>query len=269
MKKGEILKRENWIIFVSVIIVLLANVPWAYSLRCDQAIEKQSMDNWELKYRKRGNRCEGFYKSDVSIGVLDVVGTTVGKFQFKTNEKEVMEISSPIVTTCPVNVRAVGVPLKTYYRMDSTLDPNETLHWPVGDVINLKKLSDRDIGVFGWIEGKIETFYVPVVINSRLSPVKNDGKIRFYLRASVKIEAVKWRVILNSGEVACNQISDNVWKKQQWCNMQKSSYQAGKLIEIVLPSNKTDQTCLQVAGRDKNGQWLFNWSRVIVSQDKK
>jgi hypothetical protein len=259
-------KWNRWVTSAGLVVVMLSGAFTAFPFDCDPLIEEHSIDNWTLKYRKRDNRCEGIYRSDVSIGVMDVVGTTVGAFHFATHDHEMLEISSPVVANRTINIRAVGVPLKTYYRMDAELGPDQTLKWPVGDVILRKKLSDRDIGVFGWIKGDLETVYVPIAVSSKSSPALNDGKKRIYLRSSVELEAVKWRATINPGNIACNRIPDNVWRAQEWRDLKQTNYFAGRSIEIVLPPSKAEEICIQTAGRSDSGQWIFNWSRIILSQ---
>lgn len=231
----------------------------AYSQPCDPNI-KEPVKNWKLRYRERGNRCEGFYKSTVSAPMIEVVGTTEGQFQFKLEKNEVLEVSSPIVRDQIVNVRAVGIPDKTYYRMDAQIEPEQTLTWPVAEVLYLEQLSYKKIGVFGWIEEETETIYIPLTITPTKIPGANDGNIRLYLRTSVNVKNVQWRAA-DATDGICPDLTQIDWDKAP-----QAKYQEGTPIEITLPSSATGQLCVEVAARDqKTTKWLKKKNiRVIV-----
>jgi len=144
---------------------------------CDSGLLRIPIGNKSLQYRERGNRCEGFYAKTMEAR-WEIVGVMLGDFDFVLDEAEIIEVSSPIVTDQPVHVRAVGIPSKTYYRMDAQLEPEETLFWPVADVLNLKQLSANDIGIFGWIRTESKKVYVPVAASSKMTPVQNNKEIR-------------------------------------------------------------------------------------------
>lgn len=187
-----------------------------------------------------------------------MVGVTKGGFYFETREDEILELSSPLINDRPIYIRAVGVPLKVYYRMDAYLDAGQTLAWPMGDVVYLRKLSSKDICVFGWIGNETDKIYIPVAIASKLAPVTNDGKIRLYLRTSVDVKNVQWRVA-----VTCGGLREAPYK-----DAPKSSYRAGKSIQIILPEMGVEELCLEVAAQNqKTAQWLKKKNiRVIVGE---
>jgi len=88
---------------------------------CDSNI--QSIDNDYLKYQKRSeDRGEGFYRAEVSLGAASVVGLIYGKFYFGHKNGETLRVTSPFIRTHSIFVRSVGIPLKTYYRMDGYLN---------------------------------------------------------------------------------------------------------------------------------------------------
>ena len=218
-----------------------------------------TIKNLKLKYQTRDkNRCEGFYSSLVSVQVIDVVGVIKGDFYFETKKDEIVELSSPVVSHQPIYIRAVGIPLKTYYRMDAYLDAGQTLAWPMGDVVNLKKLLSEHICVFGWTGNEMDKIYIPVAAASKLAPVTNDGKIRLYLRTSVDVKNVKWRAALTCGSL----------REAAWQDTPKSSYRAGKPIRIILPAEGVEELCVEVAAQNQNtAAWLKKKNiRVIVGE---
>jgi len=237
--------------------LLVANSQLAFSQSCDPKIKP--IKNKKLKYQKRDkNRCEGFYSSLVSVGVIDVVGVTKGGFNFETKEDEILKLSSPVINDRPIFIRAVGVPLKVYYRMDAYLDAKQTLVWPIGDVIYLRKLSSRDICVFGWTGNEMDKIYIPVAAAPKLASFTNDGKIRLYLRTSVDVKSVQWRVASTCGSLG----------KASWQDAPKSSYRSGKPIQIILPAKGVEELCVEVAARNqKTAKWLKKKNiRVIVGE---
>jgi len=231
---------------LGVVLLIFTGQP-AYAQGCDAQLKP--VDNQTIQYRARGNRCEGFYSSTVSAPYLDVVGLIDGKFRFESNDKETIEISAPLIKNQPVAIRAVGIPLKTYYRMDAHLDPGQTLTWSVKEVLVPNKLASSKIGVFGWIEQTRPQLYVPVTATSTLKPIAPDGKIRLYLRASVDVINVQWR----SADV----VDGNCAAMSAWNKLAKTSYYTGEAIEIILPTSATGAVCIEVTAQDKNdAQWL-------------
>ena len=227
----------------------------AFSQLCDRDISP--VENESIAYRQRGNRCEGFYRSKVSAGSIDIVGAVKGSLHFKLDENEVVEISSSVIKDQPINVRAIGIPIKTYYRMDAQILPGQKLIWPIADVIYPQKLSARKIGVFGWIENEKGKAYVPVMALAKMDSIAEDRKIRLYFRTSVDVECVKWR----SSDVidgACSSLG-------KWNNAGESYYRTGESICITLPPSEMAELCVEVAAKEKNtAHWLKRTVRVIV-----
>ena len=131
--------KQQLIILLSVIVLIITFQELLYA-QCDKKL--RSSESEKTGYRIRShNRCEGFYESDVSSGSLNIVSVTQGKFKFKLDSNEMITVS-PIVNNKTVNIRAVAIPLRTYYRMDAQLDPKTNIKWPVADVLYPKKLKD-------------------------------------------------------------------------------------------------------------------------------
>lgn len=251
------LTKRLFSIYLLVFFIPIVHSQLAFSQSCDPKIKP--IKNEKLKYQKRAtNRCEGFYSSLVSAEVIDVVGVTKGGFYFETKEDEILELTSPLVNDRLIYIRAVGVPLKVYYRMDAYLDAGQTLAWPMGDVAYLRKLTSMDISVFGWTGDEMDKIYIPVAAASKLAPVANDGKIRLYLRTSVDVENVKWRAAGTCGSLG----------EASWQDAPKSAYRAGKSIQIIMPTNGVEELCVEVAARNqKTAVWLKKKNiRVIVGE---
>jgi hypothetical protein len=220
---------------------------------------------WELRYCERGNRCEGFYVAHPVGKFLEVVGVIAGRFHFTFNEEEVLNISSPVILDHLIQVRAVGLPPKTYYRMDAQLEPGQTLTWPVRDVIYPRKLSYNEIGVFGWIGEETEQTYVPITIVPTIVPVENDEKIRLYLRTTGDVLGkAMWR---SSDEVdgECSGLNESTWN-----NISISSEQPWQLFQFSLPSSETGILCVEIMAESRRtGEWGRRNIRVIVGPVKR
>lgn len=212
----------------------------------------------ELGYRQRGNRCEGFYRAQVaSISAISVIGFIKGSLHFDLSEDEVIEVSVPALPI-DLHIRAVGIPFKTYYRMDSRIAPGEKLIWPVKDVIYPAKLSAKTINVFGWIEQENEIVYVPVSAKAKIdSAIYNEEEINLYLRASLNMQKVLWRFY---------EVIDGVPSQlSPWKQDTESFYRFGEPIRITLPSSSTGEIYVEVAGVEEGRtHWISKRVRVIV-----
>jgi len=228
----------------------------AYSQPCDPDISPVASP--AVAYAPRGNRCEGFYRSQVAAKNIDVVGLTRGKFDFKWKKNEIIELSSPFVKSKPVHVRAVGIPVKTYYRMDSQIAPGKKLKWPIEDVIFPKKLYARKIGVFGWTGSEDEKLYVPLAKTGA-----ENGNTNLYLRTSVDVDGVKWRY--------AHVIGGKCAPFGEWQDAPKKRYRSGKPVHIVLPPGKGDMLDVEVAAMEKGtASWrLKRQIRVTLKEASK
>ena len=222
---------------------------------CDGKLDPD--DNRAIQYRARKNRCEGFYGRKVSAtGGLAVVGLTDGAFRFELNPKELLTVSSPVLTDQTVFVRAVGVALKTYYRMDAQLTPGKTLAWPVKDILEPMRLSHEAIGVFGWIGTDENPVYVPVKATPQMATVAQDGIIRLAIRASVDASNVQWRAgVVQNG--AIGELGD-------WHSMSRKSYREGEPIIIALPNSATGELYVEVSAQDQHSASSLNSLSVYV-----
>lgn len=227
--------------------------------QCDPVILEKALDNEYLKYRERDNRCEGLYGTGVSSR-LEIVGLTQGQFQYKLNADDVIKIVSPIVIDQPVNVRAVGIPSATYYRMDALIEPGGTLVWPVADVLDVEKLPARNVGVFGWIGDRGIERYVPIAVTTTANPVNNDGQIRLTLRPGIDVKNVQWSVSEVVDDV-CSQLGDRN-------KLQKSLYREGQPIKIILPESDGGELCVEVKAQSQKhpDTWETKLIRVVVGR---
>ncbi len=239
------------VFFLCFLILGMAQL--GYSQPCDS--ELTPVENSEIQYKYRRNRCEGFYSSKVSSGSIEVVGVIKGEFHFNLEKNEIVNIFSPFVRKQTVRVRAVGIPLKTYYRMDAEIAPGAAFSLPVGEILYPQKLSDEKIGIFGWIDQGTDKIYVPLASSAKLGKNPTNDKIMLYLRTSTDVENLKWRTATMTNGV-CSTPGD-------WNDTQKPSYRSGQPISIALPEAKG--LCVEAAAKEKNSAlWLKRNIRVLL-----
>ncbi|MCP4402325.1 MAG: hypothetical protein GY801_34095 [bacterium] len=254
-------EKFQFLIYAMICFLLSISYQTAYSQSCDPKLTPDK--NFTLKYRGRGNRCEGLYRTGISAPAIEVVGATEGKFQFELKQDEVLEISSSISRGQTIHVRAMGIPDKLYYRMDTELKPGQTLQWPVAEVLYLEQFSYKEIGVFGWVGAETEKIYIPVVVATTVGPVANDVKIRLYLRTSVNVKNMQWRAA-DAIDGGCPDLTQIEYTKAP-----KIEYSEGTPIEIILPPGTTGQVRVEAAARDqKTMKWLKKKNiRVVVRKE--
>lgn len=247
-------------LFLSLLLVMIYET--AYSQPCNPEIKPV---NDQIGYRERDNdkRCEGFYQSPVAAGTIEVVGLVKGEFRFKWDKDEVVRISSPLVTDKPVYVRAMAVPIKTYYLMDTQILPGKELRWPVADVIFPQKLYSKKLSIFGWIgTGSEKECYVPIrAAGKEMNAVSENDSVNLYLRTSVDVELVKWR--------HCPDLPENS-ALGEWKDADRAYYRSGTPIHIPLPPSETEKLYVEVAAKEKGSvRWLKKNLRVLVKGGQK
>src|SRR5688572_24125356 len=107
------------------------------SPRCDTSL-RAIADATGYRARAGDPRCEGVFESPVSVTELEVVSVTVGALSFDIDVHHEVVVAPPDLkglNAKAVNVRAVALPLRTYYRMDAVLAPGEIFHWPLAAVV--------------------------------------------------------------------------------------------------------------------------------------
>lgn len=160
------------ILLTGVILFLISTFA---RTQCDAKIEPS--ENSTLRYQMRGNRCEGFYRSKVSAASLELIAFTIGEFKFKNDQKELIILSLPSAGKEAVKVRAQGIPLNLYYRMDAELVAGKTLTWEVAPVLLKDERTTRayNIGLLAFQGAGNKQVFFPVTPQSKLLP-KNSVK---------------------------------------------------------------------------------------------
>ena len=142
-------------------------------------------------YQKRGDRCEGLYVSNVGSHSLAAMSFSLGKIRFDLSSAVQLQVSAPGQKQ-PVNIRAVAIPPKTYYRMDASLPAGGTMVWPVRDVLLRESLGDSRIGIFAWKGPDTAKTLVPVRVMAQDKPAASAAPV-LIIEASFDAQLVKWR----------------------------------------------------------------------------
>ncbi|MBD3287524.1 hypothetical protein GF337_01860 [candidate division KSB1 bacterium] len=173
-----------------MILLSLLNVEAIFSQSCDSTLIP--VEDSEYRYQKIENRCEGFYRSPVAAPMINVIGIIQGKLSYSLEQQEIIEIAAPNVDCKNISVRAQAVPLKIYYRMDAFITGNETLKWPVRDILLPNNLTAGKISLMGWYFKDQEKVFVPLHTRSTLDSTVNDNIIRVTFRSTVTVENIQY-----------------------------------------------------------------------------
>ncbi len=200
--------------------------------QCDDRLTPAS--NAVISYRQRQNRCEGFYVAEVS-GQLEVVGFIKGTFSYALDPNEQIEVTS--ATAEEINIRAVGIPMTLYYRLDGKASQKESLVWRVGDVLYRESIPSYNIGIYGWVEKGSRAVYLPVQTKATVSQTQHDDTYRIYLRSPTRLSELRWRICTKNACSRYEQYSDG-------------NIMAGQPIILEIPRNLNGDCILELATRN-------------------
>ncbi len=236
-----------------VLLVLLMTAGESAGESCDRTLTP--FPGSQLGYKALTNRCEGFYVSRVSSGSLEVVSLTRGRLDYEWRADVVLEVTAPTAADRPVNIRAVAIPLKTYYRMDSELPSGGKLIWPLRDILHPGKLTADRIGVFGWTGDQGDKEFIPVRVR-QIAPSEDrtdrerDGAT-LVVRSSVDVESFLWR--------RAERDSDRCLAFGGWQKILQAPRHAGAPVVIQLPEGEpsAEGLCVEVAAQERQSDdWL-------------
>lgn len=240
-----------YVCLLGVVFLIAATLVPVQAASCDPVLAP--FPGSDLGYTAHDDRCEGFYVSNVSSESLEVVSVLYGNLHFDWKPDVVIEVSAPTYTKGAVNIRAVAIPLKTYYRMDGTVSPKKSLRWPVKDVVFPGQLTAQRLGVFGWVGTESDKTFVPLRVTQKDRAKSVPAKENTYLivRSSVDVDTVTWRYSSAEGK-RCS-------KFNQWQEHPNAPVNAGWPVTITLPKRpaQKDDLCLEIAAKERdNDEWL-------------
>ena len=245
------LKSSIYVCLLGAVLFFVLGLIPVQAASCDPVLAP--FPGSDLGYTSLGDRCEGFYVSNVSSESLEVVSVLYGNLHFDWKPDVIMEVSAPGYTKGAVNIRAVAIPLKTYYRMDGIVSPKGSMRWPIGDVVFPGKLTARRLGLFGWVGTESDKTFVPLRVSQKNIAKSKPAKENTYLivRSSVDVETVLWRY----SSVAGNRCG----KLNEWQEHHEAPVNAGWPVTIALPHSSAQKgnLCLEIAAKERdNDEWL-------------
>ena len=199
--------------------------------------------------RRGDSRCEGVYQSPVSATGLEVISVTLGPLDFDVELDDHLVVSMPdlgALDADAIRVRAVALPLRTYYRMDTLVAPGQTMRWPVGAVLRPWDLTSDRLGVFGWIDHAGDRVLVPVAVNPEDQSSADDAsRVLIKLRSPVRLDRVVWREVADDGSVS------------DWRPVVERTVRGGEAIAFKLPAGPAGVLRLDFRARRPNSDyWL-------------
>ena len=239
-----------------IILIILFSFISSYSFaQGDFTLNPDNSSN--SPYTNLSNRWEGLYTTFISSSEIDVVCFVKGTFEYKLLANEVIELQNANNDNLITNIRAVGIPLNMYYRLDACVSNNSSLSWKVSDVLLTEDIGHWNIGVYGWRGSETRKIYIPLSVSTTSEVAQNDNINRLYLRSAVSIESISWRYSRYRNR-ECEELAD-------WITLNQS-YRAGEAIEIVLPSDMRGMYCFDIAAKKSNSQeWIRKMIKIIVN----
>ena len=188
---------------------------------------------------------------------LEVVSFLYEGPRFDPAEHDRIRVIAPAVgelVSEPVRVRAVALPLKTYYRMDAVLPEEGPLIWPLKDVLAPAGLVAEQIGVFGWSGSEIDKVFVPVRLLAA-DDVAGAGSeqggeqapsAELLVRLANDAEKVLWRY--KEGQ-----------KTSDWMAAAAGDVAAGRTVVLSLPPGPATRLQIDVIAKRPDGD---EWSSL-------
>ncbi len=225
----------------------------AQELKCDAV---RPLPSSSSAYKNRGNRCEGLYVADVGSRSIDIISFTVGSVRYDLNSRSALKVSA-LGSSPSVNVRAVAITPKTYYRMDTFLQRGTTLVWPVKDVLLPEHLTDNRIGIFGWTGAESSKIFVPVKLATEPAPapaLPNDHVV-LLAQTSFEADSIKWRWAHAQG-AGCLAFG-------KWDDAIRNPITANSPVKIDFSKLSSGVDCVELAARSQvSNDWVTLKIRV-------
>lgn len=216
--------------------------------RCDRRLKPAP---GAIGYTWRGNRCEGFYESPISAPALSVVSVLIGKIAYSLKDDSPLELEAPKCHDGSIQVRALSLRPRTYYRMDAELSPGERLDWPVNDILRRAKLRPSVLGAYGFEKKNKRTTYLPLrIFQAAKKKAKPASKVSVAVRTGTSLETVKWRIV------------DKKKLKKNWHTATKRPVPGQAIVRFDVPlQTKEGVTVIEMAAKERATD---TWSTLRV-----
>ncbi len=200
--RAAMVKRSPYFSLALIFLTLLSHAE-AQAIECKGVKPVEG----ELGYRLRqqSERCEGLYAASVAGEALSVISLTSAEISYQiASDKHLLVAAPPLsgLSQGPINVQANSIrPGMYFYRMETTVRPEESARWPLEPVLSQLKLPANSLGVLGWVQSGPSKTYVPVSVRSQ-QPAKIDWQnLVLVLRPNIPVKQVQWRLRRADGSI--------------------------------------------------------------------
>jgi hypothetical protein len=239
----------------AVICMGLVLCALAQAAPCDQRLQPLPGG---LGYRLRQDdiRCEGLYASTVSAPSLEVVSLLIGELRFALESDVRLVVSVPDDLRhrlkTPVQVRAVALPLATYYRLDAQLPLEGALAWPVAHVLRPAGLHAERVGVFGWVVHNDEKLFIPLQVTPE-GQAQERHPMKLVVRSPKDAESLVWRAYMPAAQDQ---------RLPAWVEGGAvTPIPAGHPVPLVIPNGPTGIMRVEVAAKELNSN---RWATLRI-----
>ena len=162
------------------------------AIACDSLVETRESD--PLRYRQRGDRCEGVYTQKVSGSSDLLVASLVESFEAIDDTSSLpLRVEWTPPNGEAVSLRAYSIKPGLFYRMETSKPITASSYlWPA-DVLQSLRVSNADIGVTGsaptMLGGKRHEVLVPLRIGQRKPPARST-RYRMAVLSSMELSDV-------------------------------------------------------------------------------
>ena len=221
------------------LVMLLLGVLNSYGQICNQDLSVKRND--PLKYSERGNRCEGFYVSEIAQPYeLSLTNLTCGPLDYHLSDSDTIKIKPLFDNKNQIHIQASSLQLRKYYRMDAEISSDTVFEWPVADVLKPASLASNTIGICGKILNGNNSFstFIPLKVYTTNSLSNNCQKLLLRFSTNVDLDFVVYSVETPNDDV------------KETKAIERDIFYAGKPIDITLDINSFNQDYLfSILGR--------------------
>jgi hypothetical protein len=249
-----------WYAFIGSLLLFgsgFANEAYSFDPMCDSHLQA-IWGEQGYQSRKSSHRCEGMYESPTAAGTeIEVVSFMLGALRFDLEHDRQLVVSVlviPELSHDEVRIRGVGLPLRTYYRMDASIASGGQMFWPIQEILEPEAIDASRLGVFGWFGDLTQPTFVPVIVHPEDTPPPSDHSSELKLRTTGQLARLSWQSRDEYAEI----------DESQWHPIGNETFNEGDVIPIHLPHGPPTKALLDLkAWLPDKQQWLFVTFRVI------
>jgi hypothetical protein len=135
--------------------------------------------------------------------------------------------------------------------MDSVIDINNSLNWPIGPYVYRRNIGPDQLGIYGWTGEEYDKVFSPVLVRQTdsHSAIENFGVLK--IRTVLDLTHFRWSMF-PPDESICH-FEPELAKFQMF----DGDMTAGSVIEIEVPyrEERSQFRCLELQYRPDNRRW--------------